>query len=70
MNPLITFVSFVGSALATKSILNRVTPTPTPRPLSEYDDVGYEDPQTGEWHSLLPRHGHFNSAGVWVYEEE
>ena len=68
MTPLITLASFIGSALGTKALLDRVRTTSTPRPLSEYDDVGYED-EDGVWHSLLPKHGHFNSAGIWVYEE-
>ena len=68
MVPFISFISFVGSAFGTKALLDRVTPTPTPRSLSSYEDVGYTD-EDGVWHSLLPNVGHFNSAGTWVYEE-
>ena len=69
MVPFISFISFVGSAFGTKALLDRVTPTPTARPLSSYEDVGYTD-EDGVWHSLLPNVGHFDSAGTWVYEEE
>ena len=66
MIPLISFLSFVGSAAATKAVLNKVRPI-KPRPLSQCDDVGYVDPQTGEWHSLMPTTpGHFAEDGTFV----
>ena len=69
MIPLITLASFVGSAFGTKALLDRVSPTPTPQSLREYEDVGYTDAD-GVWHSLLPKTGHWDSDGTWVYEEE
>ena len=66
MVPLIAFVSFVGSALATKTVLDRTRPIKTP-PLSQCDDVGYTDPKTGEWQSLMPTTpGYFAEDGTFV----
>ena len=60
MLPVIAFISFVGSFVATNAILDRTRPAP--RPLSSYEDIGYEDAD-GTWHSLIPEGGSFDDEG-------